>query len=362
MYNFLAEKLRWAECQPWCIAMRQCRQDPRWHAEGDVWTHTRMTCAALDDGLAGCALPAEDVQVLKWAALLHDIGKPQTTIEDGDIVHSPHHTKVGAHLARGVLMAEGIPFTIRERACALIRYHAHPMHAYTTANPAEEVIRTSWLAGNALLHHLANADLAGRIGRGRDEGRTALALWQEECRRHGCWETPFVFASSHARVQFFRGRLHTPYDVPYHAGTPRVIMLAGLPASGKTTWADRHAGAHTVIELDRIREELHIPASAPQGSVIREATLRLRDHLAARHDLCFVATNLVAPLRRRWLDMFLDFGCQVILRYFEPSLPLILARNAARPCPVPTPVVEKMIQKMEVPNWSEVHELVVDVQ
>jgi hypothetical protein len=37
--------LAWAESQQWAKAMADCQQDAEWHAEGDVWTHTRMVVA-----------------------------------------------------------------------------------------------------------------------------------------------------------------------------------------------------------------------------------------------------------------------------------------------------------------------------
>ena len=43
----LDEILAWAEDQPWARAMAACGQDAGWHAEGDVWTHTRMVCDQL---------------------------------------------------------------------------------------------------------------------------------------------------------------------------------------------------------------------------------------------------------------------------------------------------------------------------
>lgn len=43
-----AQILAWAEAQPWVRAMAACQQDAQWHAEGDVWTHTRMVSAELE--------------------------------------------------------------------------------------------------------------------------------------------------------------------------------------------------------------------------------------------------------------------------------------------------------------------------
>tara|TARA_B100000676_G_scaffold194569_1_gene191226 strand:- start:62 stop:214 length:153 start_codon:yes stop_codon:yes gene_type:complete len=39
--------VEWAAEQIWAKAMARCGQDAAWHAEGDVWTHTRMVCEAL---------------------------------------------------------------------------------------------------------------------------------------------------------------------------------------------------------------------------------------------------------------------------------------------------------------------------
>ena len=40
--------LDWAESQPWAREMAGCQQDAQWHAEGDVWTHTKMVCAEIE--------------------------------------------------------------------------------------------------------------------------------------------------------------------------------------------------------------------------------------------------------------------------------------------------------------------------
>jgi len=55
---------------PELIALRGVRQSAEFHAEGDVYTHTRLAVNAVD--------PATDERVF-WAVLLHDIGKPATT-------------------------------------------------------------------------------------------------------------------------------------------------------------------------------------------------------------------------------------------------------------------------------------------
>ena len=51
--------LDWAETQPLARAMANCQQEAQWHAEGDVWTPTKMVCDQLQ-------------QLDEWASLAVD--------------------------------------------------------------------------------------------------------------------------------------------------------------------------------------------------------------------------------------------------------------------------------------------------
>src|SRR5436853_4654291 len=55
---------------PWIAPMAACPQDPESHAEGDVWTHTRMVCEELVRLPEWAALESTDRAVLFAAALL----------------------------------------------------------------------------------------------------------------------------------------------------------------------------------------------------------------------------------------------------------------------------------------------------
>jgi poly(A) polymerase len=67
-------------------------QPPDFHPEGDVWTHTLLVLGSL-----GPCTPA-----LGWAALLHDVAKPQT-IQFADRIRFHGHAEQGSALARGIL-------------------------------------------------------------------------------------------------------------------------------------------------------------------------------------------------------------------------------------------------------------------
>src|SRR5438105_3584160 len=88
---------------PWVKAMAGVQQEPEWHAEGDVQTHTRMVAEAMA-GLDGWrAMDELDRHILFAAALLHDVAKPVCTRFEEGRWTSPRHAKVGEGMARGLL-------------------------------------------------------------------------------------------------------------------------------------------------------------------------------------------------------------------------------------------------------------------
>ncbi|GGJ61729.1 HD domain-containing protein [Deinococcus aquiradiocola] len=64
---------------------------------------------------------------LRWAALLHDVGKPRTRGVDGDALHFHGHERVGADLAREMLTRLRFPAGEVERVTALVAAHMLPL-------------------------------------------------------------------------------------------------------------------------------------------------------------------------------------------------------------------------------------------
>jgi len=85
------------------------------HAEGDVAEHTRLAVAAC---------PEDADPDLLWVALLHDIGKPATTVchDDGRIT-ALEHAKVGAGMAETILTRLNLPEPLRQRIVWAVRHH-----------------------------------------------------------------------------------------------------------------------------------------------------------------------------------------------------------------------------------------------
>jgi len=112
-------------------------QEPQFHPEGDVWIHT---CAVVDAMAALLpTVPEEHRLLLMWAAVCHDLGKPDTTVkEDGRIRHFKHDT-VGVAKARQLLYRLMDQHDFIEQVCDLVRNHMHPHQLYKMADSGQKV-------------------------------------------------------------------------------------------------------------------------------------------------------------------------------------------------------------------------------
>jgi poly(A) polymerase/tRNA nucleotidyltransferase (CCA-adding enzyme) len=104
-----------------CINVEQ----PEWH-EDDVYTHSLKTLDLAEDSI-------------KLAALLHDIGKARTRIEDGTGVHFYSHDTVGAEMVKVIM--ERLKFSNSEikKVSTLVRWHMfyYPSAEWRKINPLE---------------------------------------------------------------------------------------------------------------------------------------------------------------------------------------------------------------------------------
>jgi len=160
----LDQIVAWAQDQPWCRAMADCQQDVGWHAEGDVWTHTKMVCAQLPKLAGWPTLAAHERTVLIFTALFHDSAKPLTSQVDPSTgrITSPKHAIKGEHLARSVLRDLGCGLASREEIARMVRFHGRPAFLLERSNPSNEVVSLSWSVSNKLLYLFALADTRGR--------------------------------------------------------------------------------------------------------------------------------------------------------------------------------------------------------
>lgn len=100
-------------------------QPLEFHHEGDVWDHTIKALDSITDEESDPnPLPEDPPSIaLKWAVLLHDVGKYETFSDDKGRIRYDGHSEVGAEIAKKILKRLKFPTKIIQRVCWLIAHH-----------------------------------------------------------------------------------------------------------------------------------------------------------------------------------------------------------------------------------------------
>lgn len=359
------EKIETSALRDHVDAMRHTPQSVRWHAEGDVWTHTRMVCESLVSMPEYRHLSQTQRQTLFLAALLHDVGKPMTTRQEGNDWGAPSHSSKGALLVRYILWKEfgmcGTPElqAMREAVVLLVKHHSFPPYVLEKEENLRKIISIAASAelvpyfSLKLLHLLSKADALGRECEDKADFTAQVDLFAELAKEQGCYDTPLDFASGYTRRAYFSGGDVWPQQELYDESWGEVLMLCGLPGTGKDYWISKHCKDMPVVSLDDIRRRHKLSPEGSQGYVAslgkEEAKIYLRKH----QPFVWNATNLTVDIRRQLIDLFESYGASVRVVYLETDLKTQLRRNAGREDRVPETIIDSMLSKLAVP---EIHE------
>jgi putative nucleotidyltransferase with HDIG domain len=246
---------------PELLALRAVEQSVYHHA--DVYEHTLETLDALlalaaDPARAGLAEQAADIRALlrepladeldrggamRWAALLHDIAKPQTrALRPDGRVGFPGHDAAGAEMARAVLRRLRASERLVEYVTTLIRHHLRPGFL-VHERPLDR--RAVWRFLRATAPHSADATLLTVADRLATRGRNAdgaIAAHLDVAR--GLLDAAFAERAAPRRPPLVRGD-ELARELEMEPGPELGLLLARLEE-------DRYAGAIATRE-DAVR-------------------------------------------------------------------------------------------------------------
>lgn len=195
----------------------------------DVYEHLLRTCqAAADKGFS---------TEMRYAALLHDIGKPATRRTGGKNKHYTFfgHEVVGAKMTRKIMQRLKMPRELSENVEKLVRWHmffADPDEITLSA-----VRRTIVRIGEEHIEDLLNLRVCDRIGTGRPK------------------ERPFRFRKYKAMVD---EALRDPISVKMLKINGDIIMEKTGEKPGKKLGYVLHALLEEVLEDPRKNEEKYL--------------------------------------------------------------------------------------------------------
>jgi len=194
---------------PELLPMKGCPQPPNYHAEGDVWTHTRLALERLQapEFASEWSGKRPDAEVI-FAVLLHDVAKPVTITtpeRDGaDRIRFNNHDNVGARMARAICERVKLSQFPRdsewhidpERLAWLVAHHLLLVHGaiedmknstieryfFADQRAGEQLLMVMWADGSATVPPSGTPDLTNyRAMRARiaklaalDRARTGL--------------------------------------------------------------------------------------------------------------------------------------------------------------------------------------------
>lgn len=156
----------WATVAPELLPLIDTPQDPAWHPEGDVWTHTLQCLDQAASLIADLDRPRAVAVML--ATLCHDLGKPATTRLEGGRLRSPGHEEAGVGPTLRLLDRWNVHslgrYEVRGQVVALVANHLKPGQLYDQRDRVSDgaIRRLAQKCEPELLYRVARADCLGR--------------------------------------------------------------------------------------------------------------------------------------------------------------------------------------------------------
>lgn len=250
-----------------------------------------------------------------------------------------------------------MPFARREQVAGLIRYHQVPSYLLDREDPLRLCIEVSQSARCDHLALLAEADVLGRVCADQQRLLDNVNLFAEYCQEQGCFSSPYLFPSDHSRFLYFAEGQQFLYAPAHEDFRAEVVVMSGLPGAGKDYYIRQHLSGWPVLSLDALREELDVSPEEKQGEVVNEARQRAREYLRQGISFVWNATNLSRMIRGSCIQLLRNYNARVRITYIEVPCSVLFEQNRQRQAMVPQTVIETLLDRWEVPDPTECHQV-----
>lgn len=342
--------------------LKECEQNPVWHAEGNAYIHTRKAVEAAEKLILDERFRDLDAKIAMMAVLFHDIGKGVTTEFKNGAWHAYGHEAAGEKIARRILWDS--PLHERELICSCVRNHMRILRFADSKNVLKDMV-------------LASDEFAFRWD---------YQLFVKMCDNYACEMAD--------ELEFYKDmrKLDTLYDIAENLGIthgkfhlklttsdklvfghkfdwnnplaadnrPIMYVLIGLPGAGKSTWCEKTK--LDTVSRDAIRAELGycnegdkvVLSPEQEDEVTKVFNERLVKLLSEKKNVIVDNLNLKKKYRAALKEVVKGLNVRVTYVYMEsPSLDTNIQRR-------PTfefGVIDKMTETLDWPSRDEYDEL-----
>lgn len=378
--------LAYQEVIPEFQLMANCAQSPEHHSEGNVLIHASMASNIILHLMEMEEVKNEDKVILYLATILHDIGKPSTSVfnEKKNKITAYGHDKAGAPIANEFLKKyfPEMTYPYREKVLRLIEHHMQPrlwMKDLTATVPKMRMLSLS--VNTKLLYLLSQADTLGRTAKDMKTGMFLLELFKQNCQDIGIWDRPYraPFATHLDNASYSLARwnilMHEApedndtYDAARELmGKPiphfQLLILVGAPGSGKSTYCKQMLEKYPnlkIISMDERRKEFtgDINDQSRNQEVFSWQEKELRKAMEARQSVILDSTNPNIKNRKHLWDIGREKGALCSAVYFDLSLDLLLQRNANREKKVPNDIVKRIYNSQQSVRSYEADQIII---
>lgn len=342
--------------------MKNTVQDKIFHAEGDVWTHTKMCMQELVGSQEYWQMDRDNQFIVFYAMLTHDIAKPVCTKVDEDgRVSARGHSALGAIDARAFLYKHCVDTAIREQICNIISVHQEPFFLINKENFIHKAREISWRMDWNNLILVSKCDMLGRDYTQKQSVLDDVELCIEQVRQWG-FLPQASYANEYTRWRYLNNPQTIDPQFSLHcdmSSGSSVKMMCALPGSGKDTYINTFYSDWEVVSLDEIRKELGVGWQDGSAEVARVAQERCKKLLAKHKNFIFNACNVQKSTREKWLSLFYQYNARVEIICIEKPWEQLVRDDKARDNVVGQKVIEQMMLGWSWPSIQEAEKITI---
>jgi len=138
---------------------------------------------------------------------------------------------------------------------------------------------------------------------------------------------------------------------------PKLFMMVGIPASGKSKEAIYLSVAHNAVihSSDKLREELSGDMNNQDinQEVFKELHKRIKKDLQQNKNVIMDCTNINYKRRKAFLDTLKNIDCEKIAVIMATPYDICLKRNEERERNISPDIIKRMYMNFTIPYWYE---------